>query len=88
MDYDRFDDFKADLKKVAVMEVVKLESGVLTFFCNCYNFKSVSGCKGEICVHFCAKLIQKGIIPRLPVPRQMSSTLAKKRMPKNTKQTY
>ena len=88
LDYDGFDDFKADLKKVAVMEVVKLESGVLAFFCNCYNFKSVSGCKGGICVHVCAKLIQKGIIPKLPVPRQMSSTVAKKRMPKNMKQTY
>ena len=88
LDYDDFNQFKDDLKKVAIFEVVKLTSGGTEVFCNCLTAKKASGCKGDICVHICAKLIQDGKLGKLSVPRQLSNTVAKKRMPKNKKQLY
>jgi hypothetical protein len=60
-----YDDFEDDLRKVAVIEVIEMEKGELTIFCSCYTSKSVNGCKGDLCVHVCAKLIQQEIIPRI-----------------------
>jgi hypothetical protein len=85
LDYDTFDDFKDDLRKVAVLEVIEMEKGELTIFCNCYTSKSVNGCKGDLCIHVCAKLIQQEIIPRI---QKLSKSVAKKRMPMNKKQNY
>jgi hypothetical protein len=83
LDYDTFDNFKDNLRKVAVMEVIEMKKGELTIFCNCYTNKSVSGCKVGMCVHVCAKLIQQGIIPMIPVPQQLSKSVAKQKMPMN-----
>ena len=88
LDYLDFDQFRSDLSKVAIMEVIQLKSGENELFCNCFSSKYPSGSKGEICVHVCARLIQLEIIPRLPVIKKMSSFHARKKMPKNQKQLY
>ena len=85
LDYDTFDEFKDDLKKIAVIEVIEMECGELKLFCNCYTSKSVNGCKGDLCVHVCSKLIQQETIPKI---KKLSKSVAKKRMPMNKKQNY
>ena len=57
IDYSDFDQFRKDLNEIVLMEVIELEDGLgkEEIFCNCFAFGGASGCKGDICVHVCAR---------------------------------
>ena len=59
MTYSDFDQFRKDLSEMAVMEVIKLDDrvGKKQFFCNCSAVTGGSGCKGEMCIHVCARYL-------------------------------
>ena len=57
MDYSDFNQFKKDISEIALMEEIELEDGLgkTEIFCNCFGVKGGHGCKGDICVHVCAR---------------------------------
>ena len=67
-----FDNFNDELRKVAVMEVIEMKKGQLDHLLQLLHQQVFQR------VHVCAKLIQQGIIPRIPVSQQLSMSVAKK----------
>ena len=50
LDYSDFDEFKTDIKEIAIIETVEHE-GKTDYYCNCFSKRSTSGVKGKVCSH-------------------------------------
>ena len=57
IDYSDFNQFRKDLSEIALLEEIELEDGLgkTEIFCNCFGWSGAHGCKGDICVHVCAR---------------------------------